>query len=137
MSESALLPASLQPPDIVLLAVAWESRAPLRAQLIEEGWDVVAVDTWPAMRRSLRPHVRPQLAFVDLKDLPDPQRVLEDLAILMKPARVCVLTALATVQPSTPARLGFRVLHRPIAIEQIVSALTSSLRQDAKANAVE
>jgi hypothetical protein len=113
----------LERADIVMLAVGWESRAPLRAQLIEEGCEVIAVDTWPAMRRWLRPHVRPRLAFVDLKGLPDPRRVLDDLATLMQPDRVFVLTALATVPPATVERLGFRVLRRPIAIEQIVAAV--------------
>ena len=41
-------------PDIVLLDAEWPSRALLRAQLIEDGFDVLATDTWTTMRRYLR-----------------------------------------------------------------------------------
>lgn len=34
----------LTPPDIVLLGPEWPERALLRAQLVEEGHDVVAID---------------------------------------------------------------------------------------------
>jgi hypothetical protein len=35
-----------EPPDIVLLAGDWQPRALIRAQLIEEGLEVVATNTW-------------------------------------------------------------------------------------------
>ena len=37
--------------DIVLLGAERQTRALLRAQLIEEGLDVLATDTWPMMRQ--------------------------------------------------------------------------------------
>ena len=55
----------------------------MRAQLIEEGFEVVATDTWPMMRRHLRPGSKPQLAIVDLKGLPDPREILTGLRVLM------------------------------------------------------
>lgn len=116
--------------DVVILAVDWASRAPLRAQLIEEGCDVVATDTWPAMRQSLRPGRKPKLAFVDLKDLPDAEQVLADLEVLMKPDRVLVLTSLETIPASTLERRGFRVIHRPVAIGDIVSAISKLVVAD-------
>src|SRR5262245_66564429 len=83
----------LPPPDIVFLAPEWQPRALIRAQLIEEGFEVVATRSWPMMRRHLRPGSKPRLAIVDLKDLADPRSVLRDLAVLMKPDRVLVLSA--------------------------------------------
>ena len=77
--------------DIILLASLWQTRALLRAQLIEEGFEVLATDTWPMMRQYLRPGSKPRLAIVDLQGLPDPERALNDLRILMKPNRVLVL----------------------------------------------
>jgi hypothetical protein len=81
-------------PDIVLLGAEWQPRALIRAQLIEEGFDVVATNTWPMMRRHLRPGSKPRLAIVDLKGLPNPDDVLNDVRVLMKPSRVLVLTAI-------------------------------------------
>src|SRR5689334_12743255 len=102
------MPASSEPPpDIVLLGAEWKARAMIRAQLIEEGFDVVATNTWPMMRRHLRPGQKPRLALVDVSGLDEPEQVLQDLAVLMKPERVLVLTAAATVSPSEISRLGF------------------------------
>jgi hypothetical protein len=38
----------LPPPDIVLLAAEWQPRALIRAQLIEEAFEVVATDRYLA-----------------------------------------------------------------------------------------
>jgi hypothetical protein len=118
------------PPDVVLLGAEWKTRALIRAQLIEEGFEVVATNTWPMMRRHLRPGARPRLALVDLKGLEEPGRVLRDLAVLMKPERVIVLTAAATTPRSVIARLGYQVLDRPLTVAAIVGAVRSTLRPD-------
>ena len=109
-------------PDIVLLGTEWRLRALLCAQLIEQGLDVRAADTWDATRRLLRPGVRPVLAVVDLQGLPHPDRVLDELAVVMKPSRVIVLTAIGTVSPDDIRTRGFHVLGRPIPISDIVAA---------------
>jgi hypothetical protein len=96
---------------VVLLGAEWKTRALIRAQLIEEGFEVVATDTWPMMRRHLRPGLKPRLAVVDLKDLDEPGRVLRDLAVLMKPERVFALTA---------ARHGAASRHRALAIRSSI-----------------
>ena len=111
------------PPDIVLLAAEWQPRALIRAQLIEEGWEVVATSGWPMMRRHLRPGSKPRVAIVDLKALPEPQSVLRDLRVLMKPERVLVLSAIGTIPPAEIERLGFRVIPRPFVIEDVVQAV--------------
>jgi hypothetical protein len=107
----------------------WQTRALLRAQLIEEGFEVLATDTWPMMRQYLRPGWKPRLAIVDLQGLPDPERALNDLRILMKPNRVLVLTAIHTVSPDTIEQLGFLVLKRPVPIGEVVSAAARTLQQ--------
>jgi hypothetical protein len=116
------------PSDIVLLGAEWKTRALLRAQLIEEGFEVVATDTWPMMRRYLRPGARPRLAVVDVKGLDEPEQVLRDVAVLMKPDRVLVLTAAATVPLAEISRLGFRVVPRPFTIAAVVDAVREALR---------
>jgi hypothetical protein len=77
------MPAA-KPPDIVFLAAQWQPRALIRAQLIEEGFEVVATASWAVMRRHLRPGSKPRLAIVDL-NLPDRVAAFQDLQILMKP----------------------------------------------------
>jgi len=119
-------------PDVVLLAAEWQPRVLIRAQLIEEGFEVVATDTWPMMRRQLRPGIRPYLAIVDLKGLQEPRSVLNDLRTLMKPERVLVLTAMGTVWESDVERFGFHVLHRPIVIKEIVRMAAGLIRPAAQ-----
>jgi hypothetical protein len=115
-------------PDIVLLGAEWKTRALLRAQLIEEGFKVVATDTWSMMRRYLRPGSRPRLAVVDVKDLVEPEQVLRDVAVLMKPDRVLVLTAAGTVPLDEISRLGFRVARRPFTIAAVIDTVREALR---------
>jgi len=116
-------------PDVVLLATEWRSRALIRAQLIEEGFDVVATNSWPMMRRHLRPGSKPRLALVDLKGLPNPHEALEGLRVLMKPDRVLVLTAIGTASPEDVRALGFRAVARPVAIRDVVGAAAAALRE--------
>lgn len=62
-------------PDIVLLGTGWPERALLRAQLIEQGSDVVAIDAWPMPRLYRRPGMKPRLLIIDLHELPQPGRI--------------------------------------------------------------
>lgn len=116
------------PPDVVLLSTEWQPRALIRAQLIEEGFDVVATDTWPLMRRHLRPGATPRFAIVDLKGLSNPEQVLNDLRVLMKPNQVLVLTAIGTVQAADVVRLGFSRLARPVVIKDVVDTAAAAIR---------
>lgn len=118
--------------DVVFLAADWQSRTLIRAQLIEQGLEVVATDSWPVMRRHLRVGAKPRLAIVDLKDLPDPHMVLRDLGVLMKPERVLVLSSIATVPPDETERLGFHTTPRPFAIEDVVRTAAAMIRAAAE-----
>ena len=117
------------PPDIVFLAPEWQPRALIRAQLIEEGFEVVAIRSWPMMRRHLRPGSKPRLAIVDLKGLSDPQSVLRDLGVLMKPDRVLVISASGTVAASEIKRLGYRAVPRPFLIEDLLRTVRNAISE--------
>jgi DNA-binding response OmpR family regulator len=122
-------------PDVVLLIPMWQPRALLRAQLIEEGFEVYAVDSWEATRPLLRPWSRPLLVIVDLDGLPHPQTVLGDLKVLMQADRVLVLTASGTLAAGTLRQMGFdEVLRRPFSIAQVVDAASRVIRANAGAN---
>jgi len=109
-------------PDILLLSANRLTRAPLRAQLIEDGFEVVATDTWPMMRRHLRPGEKPLIAIVDMQNLPAADEILRDVRVLMKPDGVIVLAAPASIAADDVARLGYVVLRRPISIGEVVDA---------------
>ena len=109
-----------QRPDIVFLDADWQSRALIRAQLIEDGFEIVATESWTMMRRYLRAGSKPRLALIDLKELADPQDVLRDLRVLMKPERVLVLSAIGTIRREDIERLGFHVMPRPFVIEDLI-----------------
>jgi hypothetical protein len=100
----------------------------LRAQLIEEGFEVVAVDTWPLMRRHLRPGLKPSLAIVDLQGLPQPEQVLNDLRFLMDPRAVLIVSGMGTVTPAKIEDLGFQVVNRPVTIGSVIAAAERAIR---------
>ena len=117
------------PPDIILLGGVWPERALLRAQLIEEGYDVVAIDAWPMPDLYQRPGMGPRLLIVDLQRLDDPRDALDGIRLVMPPARVLVIAALATVPIEDITRLGYQVVSRPASIRGIVDTATALLRQ--------
>ncbi len=102
----------------------------LRAQLIEDGHEVVAIDAWPMPRVYRRPEMKPHLLIVDLQGLPAPRQTLREMALLMPRDRVLVLTALGTMTGHDVRRLGFTVIERPTTIGHI-AATASSLRRPA------
>jgi len=115
--------------DIVLIGAPWRSRALLRAQLIEEGFEVLATDAWPTARQWLLSGIEPWLVIIDLQELANPTTVLSELHTLFKPDRVLVLSGAATVPSTELQRFGFEVVSRPIAIDAIVAAASRLVEQ--------
>jgi hypothetical protein len=110
-----------KPPDVLLLGPEWPERALLRAQLIEEGYEVVAIDAWPIPRPYRRPGMKPRVVLIDLRGLPDPRETLDEVRVVMPPERVLVVTALGSLSGSEVKQLGFVVVERPATIGQIVA----------------
>lgn len=115
------------PPDIILLGPEWPERALLRAQLIEEGYDVVALDVWPIPRLYRRPGMKPRVLLIDLRGLPDPRETLDEVRFVIPPDRVLVITALGGLTNDDVRRLGFPVIGRPATVSQIVSTVRGVL----------
>ena len=111
-----------KPPDVMLLCPEWPERALLRAQLIEEGHDVVAIDAWPPPRPYRRPEMKPRVMLIDLHGLPSPGVTLDEVRFVLPAERVLVVTALGSLTGDEVRRLGFNVVDRPATIGQIVSA---------------
>lgn len=115
-------------PDVILLGAAWPERALLRAQLIEEGLDVVAVDAWPIPRLYRRPEMKPRLLVIDLHELPEPRAVLDELRVVLPPQRVLVIAALGTLETREIAQIGYRVIDRPTSVRDVVRAVREMLQ---------
>jgi hypothetical protein len=115
-------------PDVVILGPEWPNRALLRAQLIEEGYDVVALDAWPIPREYRRAELKPRVMIVDLHGLPDPRNVLDELRYVIQPDRVLVVTALGTLAADEIRSLGYHVIARPASVGEIVTAAAGLLR---------
>ena len=115
-------------PDIVLVGPEWPDRALLRAQLIEEGHDVLATDQWPIPRPFLRHGMKPRVLIIDLRGLPEPHAALAEVRGVMPPERVLVVTALGTMTAEEVRRLGFHVVTRPATVSDVIAAASSLLR---------
>ena len=107
-------------PDVVLVCATWPARALLRAQLIEQGYEVVAIDGWPIPRQYLHPLFTPRLVVIDRQGLSDPQRALGEATRLFDTGRVLIVTALGTVPPEEIRASGCHVVARPATVGRIV-----------------
>ncbi|HYU80496.1 MAG TPA: hypothetical protein VEK56_16015 [Vicinamibacterales bacterium] len=116
-----------KPPDVIVLGAEWPERALLRAQLIEEGHEVVALDTWPIPRLYRRPGMRPRVLLIDLHELPNPLETLDEVRFVLPPERVLVVTALGSLTAGEVRERGFNVIERPVTIGQIVAATAALL----------
>jgi hypothetical protein len=116
-----------QAPDVIVLGGEWPERAMLRAQLIEEGYEVVALDAWPLPRQYRRAGMKPRAMVVDLRGLEDPRLTLDELRFVVPPERVVVVTALGTLPRRDVERFGFSTVERPATVGEIVSAVSALL----------
>jgi hypothetical protein len=117
----------LERPDIALIGSEWPARALLRAQLIDEGYEVVASDGWPIPRQFLQPRLKPRLVIVDLRGLANPVEALSEIRALFGRERVLVISALGVLPPEQLRQFGFQVVDRPAAVQDIVSAVARML----------
>jgi DNA-binding response OmpR family regulator len=120
---------SMPAPDVAVLEADWKPRVLLRAQLIEDGFTVVATDTWPMMADYLQAPMKPRVAILDLQGLEHPGEVLRATRALMTPGRVVVLAALGTLARSEIEALGFRVLARPVSVDHVVAAARRAIAE--------
>jgi len=130
MSVTAISPLSTmeqKAPDVIVISSMWPERAFLRAQLIEEGFEVIAVDTWPIPGAYRRPDMKPRLLLIDLHELPSPRETLDEIRFMLPAARVLVVTALGSLPAEQVRQFGFNVVERPTTIGDVVRSIAMSL----------
>jgi hypothetical protein len=115
---------------ILLAGGAWRPRAIVLAQLVEEGYDVTAVETWDETELLLRKRaVKPSVVVFDLEDEQQPDAAMSTLVRLIDPARVLVLAAATTLPAAAVRSHGFaHVLARPYSVGDVVKVVTSLAR---------
>jgi DNA-binding response OmpR family regulator len=111
-------------PDIVLLDSQWPRRALLRAQLREEGYEVVATNDWATAKSYVHALPKPRLVIVDLQGLGDASHVLDELQALMRPDHVLILTALGQIPTEPLHERGFQTVARPTEVRDIVKKVS-------------
>jgi hypothetical protein len=78
---------------VLIVGRAWQVRALLRAQLIEDGFDVLAVDDWAAATTLLLSLGLPRVTVLILDEEPDPAGLLREAFGVLPRHRVVVLTS--------------------------------------------
>ena len=67
--------------------------------------------------------MKPRVIIIDLRDLAEPRAVLDEVRLILPPARVVVLMALGTIPEDDVRHLGFNVIDRPATVGDVVAAI--------------
>jgi ActR/RegA family two-component response regulator len=108
---------------LLLISGEWPLRALLRAELLERGYDVTAVDSFDeAELLLLRRAVAPSRVVFDLARVDHPAAALETLRRLVGSGRVVTLTSAGALPAAEVRALGFaHVLARPFSVADVVA----------------
>ncbi len=112
-------------PRILIAGKHWTSRALLRAQLIEEGFDVEAYeDVKGGVNRLWGSRDMPALLVVDLFESEGPMEDIATLAHWAKLLPIWIISGHGTSGAATLAGQGFeRVLFRPLDMGKLVQEI--------------
>ena len=110
-------------------ALNGEPRALVRAELLERGYEVRAVETWQEAELLLRTRgFVPDGVLFDVAAEREAERALETLAGFVPATRVLVLTSVNALSPQQIALRGFpRAVSRPLQIKILLRAMASML----------
>ena len=115
--------------EILLIAVDWQFRALVRAQLLEEGFEVRALPTLEtALAYLARSGEQPDLTILDTQDVEIEGRALQDLWRLTGevPYLLCG-SALSQVPSSQEGMPPARLLLRPFRVGDVVQEVRRML----------
>ena len=108
--------------QVVLVGKDWQTRALVRAQLIEEGLEVEAAETVREALSTLQePALRPSLLIADVSASDDPSAEIEQLAAWAAQIPVWIIASRNLLaEPQLKGR-GFElILVRPIDVGELV-----------------
>jgi DNA-binding response OmpR family regulator len=106
---------------VLLVAAEWRLRALLRAELIEAGLDVRAVETWADAEALVLAQGLPRVLVLAVEKDLNPRGILEAARVVVPPSRTLVLTAASVLTIEDIRSLGFvHAISRPYRLGDIV-----------------
>jgi DNA-binding NtrC family response regulator len=121
--QAGMLSATMA--QVVLVGRDWQTRALLRAQLIEEGLEVEAVETVREALPTLQePALRPSLLIADLYSSEDPSTEIEQLAAWAAQIPIWIIAGRNLLAEPPLKGRGFElILVRPIDMGELVEQI--------------
>ncbi len=122
--------------QIILIAKQWKARAFITAQLLEEGYKVMALRTIEeAMRLRAQWMTRPRLIILDTLGQSLSETTLADLRALSGDTPILVCTGPFDLARLDLKKAGFaNLLVRPFAVGDVVNAVREALGNEAMWN---
>ncbi len=117
---------------LLLVGKDWLPRAPLRAQLIEEGLDVEAHETVADAIESIeRSDLLPSLMVADLASSDDPRADIAQLSLWTKQIPIWVIAGRNMLVENALKGRGFEViLFRPVDVGELVEQIKQRLGRE-------
>ena len=115
--------------QILIAGKDWQARAFLRAQLLEEGFDVEAYESIPDALAALRqPGQLPDLFIADISASADPSADVEALSAWSREVPIWVIASRTFIIEKGLKGRGFEtILLRPIELGEVVSQIEQRL----------
>ncbi|MBZ5514839.1 MAG: response regulator [Acidobacteriia bacterium] len=116
--------------EILLVGRGWQTRALLRAQLIEEGLEVEAFETvGEALATAENVALGPSLLVADLSSSKEPQKEIERLAAWSGQVPIWIIAGRGLLADPQLKGRGFElILARPIDMGQFVEQIKRRVR---------
>ncbi len=116
--------------EVLLVGKDWTARALLRAQLIEEGVDVEALESVTSAVESLEADpALPILLIADLSTSDDPSRDADLLATWAKDISIWVIASPSLILEKGLKGRGFQmILSRPVDVNELIRQVRERLR---------
>lgn len=117
---------------IVIAGKDWQSRALLRAQLLEEGFEVEAYETVPDALAALSPAVNlPNLFIADVSASDDPSADVEALSAWSRKLPIWIIASRTFIIEKGLRGHGFEmILLRPVDVGELVEQIKRRLEED-------
>jgi DNA-binding NtrC family response regulator len=115
--------------EILLIGKGWQARALLRAQLLEEGFDVEAHESLAsALERLDSSEILPALVVADVSASDDPEADIQQLAAWTDQLPVWMIAAPSIIRRQTLKGRGFEmILFRPVDLGELVEQIKRRL----------
>jgi CheY-like chemotaxis protein len=117
---------------IVIAGKDWQARALLRAQLLDEGFDVEAQETIPEALATLEPGTKlPDLLIADISASDDPSADVEALTAWSRKLPIWIIASRAYIVEKGLRGHGFEmILLRPVDVGELVDQIKQRSQKD-------